>query len=302
MKLSELLEKYSRKRLRGGSPNTLRLYRHSLSSFAKSLGHDPAIADLTSDKIEDHMHTIIERGGSPASANKDRSQLICLWKWAAEQGIMTTFPDVRPMVEPEQIPMGWMPEEIDRMFAAAKLEAEPVGEVSGRVFWTAMLRVILDSGERIGAVRQLGRDSLQDRFLLIPVSVRKGKRRDRLYQLQPETVAAIKTLLSHHDDPKLFPWPYSESYIYHRFEAILRRAKLPTDRRSKFHRIRRTVASAVARAGGDPTAALDHASPKTTKKYLDPRIVGGVEVSQILANYLRDPTLRTSTPDQKKTG
>lgn len=54
------------------------------------------------------------------------------------------------------------------------------------------------------------------------------------------------------------------------------------------------MASAVTAAGGDATAALDHASPKTTKKYLDPRIVGAVSVSDILASYLANP--RQSKP------
>jgi len=79
-------------------------------------------------------------------------------------------------------------------------------------------------------------------------------------------------------------------------------AGLPTDRRSKFHRIRRTVASAVAEAGGNPSEALDHASPKTTKRYLDPRIVGTQPVDSILANYLANPRKPRQLPGEQKIG
>lgn len=301
MTLTELLEQYAAKRLRGGSPNTIRLYRHTIRSYAKTLGRAPTIDDLDSDAIEVHMWRIINAGGSPASANKDRGQLICLWKWAFERRIVATLPDVQAMKEPEQMPFGWMPDEVDRLLDAAARDSSLYGEIPASVWFTALLLILLDTGERIGAIRQLERGALQDRFLLVPAALRKGRTRDRLYPLEPSTLKALQALLSHHRDGLLFPDPYSSTYLYNRFNKLLERAKLPSDRRSKFHRIRRTVASAVARAGGDATAALDHASPRTTKKYLDPRIVGGVEVSKILANYLKDPDLRKQD-DRRKTG
>jgi integrase len=54
---------------------------------------------------------------------------------------------------------------------------------------------------------------------------------------------------------------------------ICKAAGLPNDRWSKFHRIRKTHASYAAAAGLDAQRLLDHASPKTTRAYLDPRIV-----------------------------
>lgn len=292
MTLEELFERYRRKHLRGKSPNTVRLYGHTIRSFAKTLGRTPTIDDLTDDAIEDHMWRVVDDGRSPASANKDRSQLICLWRWAAERGWLDRFPDVPAMQEPEQVPLGWLPNEIDDLLRACDTEPNAVGDVPGPVWFGALVRILLDTGERIGAVRQLSRTALQNDYLLVPAASRKGRTRDRLFPLSEGTVAAVKRLLAAHDAPLLFPDPYSSTYLYRRFDKLLERAGLPTDRRSKFHRLRRTVASAVARAGGDATAALDHASPKTTKKYLDPRIVGGVQVSEILGAYLRDPTLR----------
>jgi integrase len=300
MTLLELFAAYERKRLRGKSDNTVRLYHHTIRAFGAFVKHTPTIADFDSDLIEDHLFAIIKRGGSPATANKHRSQLIALWKFAAERRIVEQFPQVQAIKEPEQTPLGWLPEELKALIQAAKLEPSPVGDVPGNVWFTAMLHVLIDTAERIGALRALGRESVQGGYLLVPASVRKGKTRDRIYPLSEESQVALKKLLASHDSPTLFHWPYSHTYFYRRYDTILRRAGLPTDRKSKAHRVRKTVASAVARAGGDPTAALDHASPKTTKKYLDPRIVGGVEVSTILAAYLRGDVQREARNSKKK--
>jgi integrase len=206
------------------------------------------------------------------------------------------------MKEPEIVPMGWMADEAQRLLDACKQAKGFVGTVPAGIWWAALVSILMDTGERIGAVRPLKKHHLQGGYLLVPAAFRKGQRRDRLYSLQPATVDLIKQACkSNPNTDDMFPWDRSETYIYKRFSAILKAAGLPTDRRSKFHRIRRTVASAVTAAGGDATAALDHASPKTTKKYLDPRIVGSVSVSEILAAYLSNPGLgKQSLPTTKK--
>ena len=286
MTLKELFAVYRSKKLRGASPNTIRLYIHTIRAFTKTLTHEPTIDDLDDDVVENHLWAIVERGGSPASANKDRSQIIALWNFAFDRRIVERRPCVQTMKEPERVPLGWLPEELRALLDAADNCPKNVGNVPGPVFWGALVRTILDTGERIGAVRSLPRNAIQGRYLLVAANTRKGKTRDRLFPLNEDTIEANKRLLDSHREELLYHWPYSPTYLYDHYNAILAAANLPTDRQSKFHRIRRTVASAVARAGGDPTAALDHASPRTTKKYLDPRIVGGVEVSSIVVNYL----------------
>jgi integrase len=291
MTLDELFELYRQKQLRFKSQNTVRLYRHTLRAFATTLGRPPMISDLNSDAVERHMERIIVKGGSPASANKDRSQLLALWRFAAAKAIVREWPIVAVMTEPEAIPMGWMPDEVSQILSACLRVDGSIGTVPARHWWTGLISVLLDTGERIGAVRPLKKHHIQGGYLLVPAEFRKGRRRDRLYPLRAGTVESLRRVAEANAvNDSLFYWDRSETYIYAHFSAILRDAKLPADSRSKFHRLRRTVASAVAQAGGDPTAALDHASPKTTKRYLDPRIVGSVQVSDILAAYLRSPS------------
>jgi len=299
MLLTELLSLYVSKRLKGKSPNTVRLYRHAIRSFAITLSRQPTMADLTDEEVERHMWRIVQSGGSPASANKDHGQLTALWRFASHNRMLDTWPNVRTMQEVERVPMGWLPGEVHRLFAAIKLEPGTIGTVKANLWWEALILVLLDTGERIGAIRGLLHEHVQGDWLLVPARLRKGNRRDRLYKLNDETAEILKILIeSNLESDTLFHWDRCETYIYNRYKAILRRAKLPDDSRSQFHRLRRTVASAVASVGGDASAALDHASPRTTKKYLDPRIVGNVQPSDILANWLRNPPKQ----DKKKLG
>jgi integrase len=303
MTLDQLFELYKSKQLRFKSDNTVRLYRHTLKSFARTIGRPPTIHDLDSDLIEMHMEAIIKRGGSPASANKDRGQLLALWRFAAAKRIVEQWPTIAIMKEPEIVPMGWLADEAAKLLNACRNATGFIASVPAGLWWVALVSILLDTGERIGAIRPLQKHHLQGGYLLVPAAFRKGQRRDRLYSLQPSTVDVIKQVLqSNKGSDEMFPWDRSETYIYRRFSTILESAGLPTDRRSKFHRLRRTVASAVTAAGGDATAALDHASPKTTKKYLDPRIVGSVSVSNILAAYLANPSPPRPPDATRQTG
>jgi integrase len=303
VKLTELFDLYRTKRLRFRSENTTRLYHHTIRSFGRSLGREPTIDDLTNDAIQSHMADVISWGNTPQTANKDRSQLLALWRYAATHRIVDRWPDVLAMPEPEIVPMGWMPEELAAIFAACDRQRGLVAGRQAGLWWSTLFRVLVDTGERIGAVRHLKKQHLQGRWILIPAEFRKGKKRDRLYPIQPATTKALAELTKGSASSALvFPWDKTDTYIYRSLTRILTSAGLPTDRRSKFHRIRRTVASAVAQAGGNPSEAMDHASPKTTKKYLDPRIVGTVPVDSILAAYLANPRPAPPPADAKRIG
>lgn len=292
MNLDALLDMYARKRLKLSSPNTLRLYKHSIKAFSQTLGRPATIEDFHDDALEEHMARIVSSGLSIASANKDYAQLTALWRFANRNRLVQTWPNVVPFREPEQIPLGWMPNEIDRLFTAIDQEQGTIKGAPARMWWRALLLVLFDTGERIGAVRKLERSSLVGNHLLVPAAFRKGNRRDKLFALRDETVQILQDLIVLHREPLLFPWDRCETYVYNRYSTILRRAGLSTDRRSKFHRIRRTVASAVASQGGNPTTAMDHANARTTKRYLDPRIVGETSTATLVRGWLNSKRIK----------
>ncbi len=285
MTLTELLKLYTAKRLKACSHNTLRLYRHSISSFSKTLCRTPHLSDLTDDNIERHMWALVHAGGSPASANKDHGQLTALWRFANHNRIVDTWPNVRPLPERERVPLGWLPQELERLFQSIERESGFIANIPATIWWQTLINLLLDTGERIGAIRDLEKQHVQMGFLLVPAHLRKGRKRDKLYRLGDDSQRGVTHLITHSQGEKLFPWDRCETYIYNRYTAILKRAQLSHDSRSKFHRLRRTCASVVKKLGGDPTFAMDHASPRTTRRYLDPRIVGETPTSDYMRQY-----------------
>lgn len=285
MTLNELFEIYVAKRLRGCSSNTIRLYKHSIAAFTKSLGHETTLNELTDENIQRHMWRLVDEGRSRATANKDCAQLCAIWRFANRNNLISSWPSVRKLQEPERVPLGWLPHEIDKIFESIDREPGRVSTAPAKLWWKCLLLVLIDTGERIGPMRKLPRTSLAGQYLLIPAELRKRGTRDKLYKLSAKTAVLLADLLSTHNEPMLFPWDRCETYLYNRYTGILTRAGLSHDSKSKFHRLRKTTASIVKRMGGDAQAAMDHSSARTTRAYLDPRIVGEIPTSEFIERY-----------------
>jgi site-specific recombinase XerD len=168
MLLDELFSLYARKRLRMRSPNTIRLYQHSIAAFEKTLGRKATTLDLTDDNMESHMDRVVSSGLSTASANKDLWQLGAIWRFANRNRLVDTWPNVRLFPEPERVPMAWLPEELDRLFESVAQEDGTVSGAPASLWWQSLLSVLLDSGERIGAIMRCTRSNIHGSFLLVP--------------------------------------------------------------------------------------------------------------------------------------
>lgn len=274
---------YRPAKLRGKSPNTLRLYRNTLANFGRFLSRKATMDDLADDVVGAFMSWHIDRGRSPETANKDGGQILAIWRFAARKGYLTHWPDVDMLPCPKRTPRAWLQSELAKLFEATYAEPGTICGVKASLWWRTILAVAFFTGERIGAIRRLRWENvdLDGGWLFVPAETRKGRRADKSFAIPPAVVNLLHAIRLPERD-KVFPWELDEAYIYGRFNRILRRAGLPTDRKSKFHRIRKTTASYYKAAGGDPTELLDHADPKTTKKYLDPRICGDRQSAAML--------------------
>lgn len=100
------------------------------------------------------------------------------------------------------------------------------------------------------------------------IANKKG-RRDTVHRLHPSTLEVLNRI-----SPKtglLFNWPFHRDELWRRFSReILIPAGLPATRRDKFHRVRRTSYTMVAKAYGI-AAASEHAAHKQdlSRFYLD---------------------------------
>jgi integrase len=281
-------ETYLPRRLRGKSQGSIRLYRLCILQFGRSIGRPACVADLSEENVLLHLSRRSEV--SPATRNKELSQLLALWRFANQRGLIATWPDIHAEHEPERAPIAWMPDELEKLLAGASRVEGTLGCAPASRFWDAMIRVILDTGERVGAVRLIRWSWIQGDWLLVPAEARKGKTRDRRYRLSADTLASLELLRKYTGRHReTFFWPYTETYLWNRFKLVLKSADLPSSRKHQLHCLRKTVASAVYASGGNPQDALDHADRRTTQRYLDARLARTEAPCDILAAYLANP-------------
>jgi len=289
---------YRPRRLLGKSENTTRLYLLSIRAFGKSLGHQATLADLTDENLITHMQSVLDNHRSPATANKDRCQLLAIWRLAVQLKMVDTWPNVPQLIEPERTPTAWLSSELLALLdTAAKQQGDFCG-VPRSLWWRAMLLLCLDTGERIGAVALMRWEWLNGEWATMPAEARKGKKRDKAFKLSPTTLEAIQAVRDVKvGGPKVFPWPYCRMYLWTLYKRLLVEANLPSGRRDKFHKLRRTTASTVHAAGLDAQDALDHEYRRTTKRYLDPRFNRERQPCDVLTEYLANPLIPKTNSD-----
>lgn len=265
---------YAPLRLRGKSASTKKQYLIQLRHFGRFLGREATFDDLTDETVSAFLASIVERGNSPETANKARNHILALWRLAARKNHVATYPDVAPEQAPRRTPRAWLSDDLARLFSALGLEQGVYAGIPRSLWWHALHEVLWWTGERIGAVLQLRWEHLDQThgWLMIPAEIRKRKTADRIFELPAEAIESLKRI--HYPVRDLiFPWPKDRSLLWQDYKRILKAAGLPFDRKSMFHRMRRSSASHFEAAGGNATELLGHSSREVTLSYLDPRIV-----------------------------
>lgn len=259
-------------RLAGKSANTLRLYRTTIRQCDQFLGRPALVDDLSDEFVLGLMAWLSDRGRVAVTCNKARQNLVAIWNFLARKGIVSTWPDVREMTEPERTPIAWLPDELRRLWAACDTTRGLIGGIPAPNWWHAIHAVAWDSGERISGLLGLHWEyvDLVGGWINFPAEIRKGKKKDLLVKTHADTVMLLEKI--RRATGHVFPWDRCSMGIWLHYGRILKRAGLPNDRKHKFHCIRKSVASYYEAAGGNATKLLGHSDRKTTEAYLDPRI------------------------------
>lgn len=256
-------------RLRGRSANTSRLYGCTIRAFGKWLKYEPTIDDLSDLTLSQYLdHRAAHR--SPFTAEKERSQLCSLWRFAADRGIMKTRPEVPPAPLPDRVPRAWSLCELGSIYRAAAATRGYVGTVPAGIWYSALVSVLWESAERIGAVLSCRPEDFDGQTLHVRAEYRKGGKRDRVYRLSSRTCDLLRQACGKR---ALLEWPLSHTLLWAKYADIVARAGLGRGRHLSFHALRRSAASHYASLGGDPVQLLDHSSPRITHRwYLDRRL------------------------------
>lgn len=272
------VETYQPLRLTGRSEQSARLYLDAIGHLERYAGRPLLLHELRDELVASCLAALIKQGRSTTTANKIRRHLLSLWRLASKRdGI--ELPDVPALKEPKRVPRAWLTSELGKIVAAAgQMPGEIAGVPAGR-WWTALLLVAYDTGLRITPLMQLKWANLDLAHGCVLAGAETQKHgRDETPALSAETLKALAAI---RDPPreKIFPWPFDRNLpqwptLNRHFGRLLRRAGFSVTRKDLWHKIRRTTASYLKAAGGDPTAQLGHSSPKVTEAYLDPRICG----------------------------
>jgi len=268
------IERYIRTNLRITSDQTSKLIWIAYRQFGTFLGRSPQLADLCDDEIAGFISWLVKNGRAATTANQKRNYLCAFWRWCHRRRLVDAYPSVGCLAEPEPISRAWTVCELAQLFAAIQ---DTEGEFAGIPrcdFYEAYHRVLLDTGERKGAILESRWDwyLLDQRLLQVPAVARKGRRKNAAYQLRHKTVASLRAIRMPKRD-LVFPWPLSSTSWDNHYRQLLERAGLPTDGKHS-QRMRRTHASHLAANGGNATRSLQHSRRAITERYyLDSRIV-----------------------------
>ena len=256
------------------SAQTRKLYKLAISNLSDFLGRPARVADLTDANVGGMMAWLLDNGRGVVTANNRRGYLLAFWNWLAKHGHLKRWPDVPKLPEPKRTPRAWTAEQLERLLKACGEQQGKIAGIDASAWWTTIHGVWWDTGERTSAVLQIRLADYDPASgeLYLPGEIRKTPV-DRLYVLTPDTMSVIAKM-GHPERTLMFPFPFCLGTFYNHYTRLLKDAGLPSTRRDKPQKMRRSFASHLEAAGGNATEALGHSTRSVTdRSYIDPSIV-----------------------------
>ena len=292
MLLHDACREMLRINLRIRSECTKRHYRTCLKHFAEYLDTEPEIQHLTDDHHSGYARWLLDRGLAEVTVNQRLHYMRALWRFCCRRGYLTIWPTSSDIVEPERQPESWSEDDLARLWGAFDKVPGSFCGIRKSYWWRAFHEVIYFTGERKSAVLAARWTWLRGDRLSVPAKHRKGGRKSRSYWL-PDRVLRALDAIRHPPRELIFPRPSGDQPFYNQYHRLLRIAGIDGPRRGP-QQMRRTHASFLARAGGDPTKSLGHSTSRITNLYyLDPTIAEREPANSLLP----DPPHPPGSPD-----
>jgi integrase len=278
-------EKFLPQRTKITTEATVKHYGRSFKMFGQCLGKIPKLEDLTDHNVGTFLRWLVnEKKVKAVTANGYAQRLLALWNWAAKVRLVERFPTICSLPEPEVIPRAWSKEQLADLIRACHRAQGTFEGIRAADWWLAFHHVLWDCGERSGAIRALRWDMLDAKtgHLSVPAEIRKGGQKAMVYHLKPSTMERLEAIRLPVRD-LIFPMK-DRSTFWKKYRRLVESAGLPyTPHKSGPQKMRRTFASYIKAAGGDPTRALRHSTTRVTDdSYLDPAIADPISPNELL--------------------
>ena len=266
----------------GLSSERVRQLEICIRQFQDWAGRTLSLPDLSEESIRSFLSFLLQ-SMAPNTVNTRRSMLLALWRCAWEEEYLSNPPracKVRRAKVPPTIPEAWSPEEVRRVFDAARHAAGEIAGIPACDWWGSILSVAYDTGERRTALLLTEPADLSLDKCSIIFRHRKGNR-PRWCALHPDTIAACRRIY----DPcraRVWPFPARREALDDRFGWILKRAGVRhAPSMGLFHGMRRS-AGTIAEANGADGAKLIGCTRKVFEQhYLDPRFLDRSQLDKL---------------------
>jgi integrase len=284
LQLENIVENYCA--IKGLCPTTRKLYRRSVALYSGHLKRPATVGDFE-DLVFSRWLEIRSLEVARETLRGEAAKLLSLWRWCSEpRRAWVLPPEVRSPESYYRVPQSLTHEQLTMLWRYISGLTGRIESVRESTFWLALLGVLWDSAERIGAIRQMHRSDLDGRTLAVYPSQRKGRRKfGRTYKLSRSSSGSLRELIEAAGVEHPFEL-LTKDALYKRFRRIRLLAGLPGW--VTFHTLRRSHASHLTAAGGDARRSLGHSSEGVTDRcYRDPRIADrGSQPSDLLFNPL----------------
>lgn len=260
--LQEWCASYTLRRGLGGQ--SAYVFRHTIDVYDAWLGRASVLADLDEDRVSEWI-AWSEAVYAPRTRAGLRGNLLCLWRYIAEETKEIAFPGrVRRAPVPEPQPVAWTLEEL-RKIRIACVDAPGVicrCQISRSLYLTTLLDAAYETGLRRGDLWRLEQNQFSPNGIIV---LRQHKtQRPHEPQVQEDTLRRIRSL------PGKYPlrWPGSEKGFY---KCWKNHVIVPSGvRHGVLQQIRRTGATQIESIRPQDTSRyLGHRTPTMKRNYVD---------------------------------
>lgn len=254
---------------------TRRHYRRALRWLAESNPEiTPTPRELLTDRTCRKMlrYLLEHRHQEAVTANTSRKCVVAFAAWCRDEGLIDRPIRVEKLPEQLDPPASLTEEQITRLWSCAKQASGIIQRMPADRWWLALLAIEFDAAIRASELLALRWEWIDfaSEVMRVPACVRKGKRRGEVYRFAPWSLEHLQALQHSATSPYIFGKPSLRTY-YAQWDKMQKAAGLPNGRKWKTHALRRTVATFVASAGGDPARALRQMTPAVAwDRYVDP--------------------------------
>lgn len=271
-------------------PSSAEQFRVAIRLMNRAVGHTVMVSELSESLLFRMAHWLRTNGRSPGTINSRVKTIMSLWREAVRSDMSPPLPARVPRVRvPKRLPQAWYLGEVGKLIQVCRQLPGHMHKtaIPKRVWWSSQILFLYDTGARIGASLAVSPHEIDLDRRVARLSVDAAKTGyEQLVSISNETADAIAEQLEYSRAyPRVWPYLARRESLFVGLKSILRRAGLPDDRASMFHRMRRTNATWSAKHGSIEMAQkqLGHRSPQMTiERYLDPRIVRVVQAAEVL--------------------